>query len=182
VSYVPHMSTFTAGIAARLTTDALPSPGPSTTASPAPDIFGGWPNLNQGLVSSIVGAIIGGFAAAIAAYLVVALTHKRERRLAFELEARRAASEIAAEALTSVTSRHVNRNDLLMSLTDLYSRTMVTVALLRSSMPELAAKLEKTSTEAIEAAPDIHDDQLQEHVRTTSREIYAILTDWLGNG
>ncbi|WP_432885936.1 hypothetical protein ACQPYH_02495 [Kribbella sp. CA-245084] len=58
--------------------------------------IGGWTNLLQGLGSAVVSGVV----AAITAYIVVRLTHRADRRLATDVEARAAAREIL-----TVTSR-----------------------------------------------------------------------------
>jgi hypothetical protein len=59
------------------------------------DTLGGWSNLMQGLGSSV----IGGFVAALTAYLVVHWTHKSNMRAAAEMDARAVVRSLAGDSL-----------------------------------------------------------------------------------
>lgn len=66
-------------------------------------IFGGWPNLLQGLAS----ALIGGIVAAVAAIVVVRLTADKSRDLALQDEAR----QVARDLVRMLTAAFLNMPD-----------------------------------------------------------------------
>jgi hypothetical protein len=75
---------------------------------------------------------------------------------------------------------HATRDDAFKALSNLYSKAMIAVALLKNVEPELSKALEITGTNAMEKASTTDDRTMDAQLKDASRETYAVIIGWLG--